>query len=92
MIWLTRRHFDEVAAEILRKVAQVAGSQQDLDAALDALDAQLKTSTDAILKAVQDIQGKVGPSVDLSAEISRIQGEAATIKSAGDQVTALDTP
>lgn len=69
----------------------MAGTQAELDASLDALDAQLKASTDAILAAVNDIKNKVPPGVDLSAEIARIQGETGAIKSASDQVQALDT-
>jgi len=75
---------------IEKVVTQMASGIAELDAALTALDTQISSSTAAILAAVNDIIAHLPPTVDLSAEIARIQAEAAAIKTASDQVQALD--
>jgi hypothetical protein len=69
---------------------QLMATQQDLDASLDALGTAMDTGIQQILAAVQDIAGRVGPGVDLSAEVARVQKAASDIANAASQVQGLD--
>jgi hypothetical protein len=69
---------------------QLMANQQDLDASLDALGTAMDTGIASILQAVQDIAGRVGPSVDLSAEVARVQKAASDIANAASSVQGLD--
>jgi uncharacterized phage infection (PIP) family protein YhgE len=81
-----KARFDALEA-LINTMAQ---SQADLDSALDSLGTAMDTGIQQILTAVNDIATRVGPSIDLSAEVARVQKAASDIATAAGTVQGLD--
>jgi hypothetical protein len=67
-------------------VTKMAASQADLDAALSTFETALTAQITEIQNSVAAILAKVGPSIDLSAEVTRIQTASTELQSAADAI------
>lgn len=72
-------------------VTEMAMTITDLDTALTALETSNTAAFVEIDSAVQAILAKVGPSVDLSPEVARVQAAEAAVQAGADKIKALNT-
>jgi hypothetical protein len=73
-------------------MAQMAATQADMDAALTAFEQAVQADISEIQAALTAIQQKIGPSVDLSAEVARIQAVQQSLQAEADAVKAAANP
>ena len=72
------------------KVGKLMATLQDLDQALTDFEAAQDSANAEVLAAVNDILAKVGPAVDVSAEVARIKAAQQKQSDAADAINALD--
>jgi len=83
------RRFDSVDQRLTAlegKVTAMAGTVADLDAALTAYETAEQAALTEINAAVAAIQAKVGPGVDLTNEITRINNVQQSLQAAADAI------